>query len=149
LRALAALPALAAPSVSAVDAGEPFADLDRRSAALEQRLDALVRALPSARAFVDSARADLQRHARERAALALARGWRTPSPPPAAVEVDRPRSLPLLKAAFEDLMHAVAESLPSGRGDKELVERLARQMIDLSRLATVVDLWIEQEGGGD
>jgi hypothetical protein len=131
------------------DVRELLTRLDRLSASLDDRLAALAHALPIAAAFAESARGDLLRHRRERTALAVARGVATEPPPRSTTDVDRPRSLPFLKTALEELMHAHAEGLPHALGDPELVQRLADQMVDLSRLATVVALWIEKEGGGD
>jgi hypothetical protein len=144
-----ALAAARADARAAAPAGELLGELDRLAAPLDDRLAALAHALPAAATFAESARADLVRHRRERAALAAARGLAVDAPVHPAAVVDRPRSLPVLKAAIEELMHAHAEGLPRALGDAELVQRLADQMVDLSRLATVVDLWIEKEGGGE
>lgn len=120
-------------------AAEVLAAIDALSETLERRLVALARVLPSSSAFVGSARADLARHRRERGARTAGLGG----------DVEEPRSLARLKSAFEELMHAHAEGLPALRGDAARVQRLAAHMVDLSRLATVVDLWIEQEGLGE
>jgi hypothetical protein len=141
--ALLALPAIGLAEEAAAreyaGAAEVLAAIDSLSAALETRLLALGRALPTAARFVDSARADLVRHRRERGGRAAA----------ISGDVEQPRSLARLKSAFEELMHAHAEGLPAMRGDAARVQRMAAHMVDLSRLATVVDLWIEQEGLGE
>ena len=49
-----------------------------------------------------------------------------------------------LRQALDDLMVAYAESLPI-LGDASVVARLAIDMVDVSRLRTVIDLWVEAE----
>lgn len=49
-----------------------------------------------------------------------------------------------LRQALDDLMIAYAESLPVF-GDARVVSRLAVDMVDVSRLRTVIDLWVEAE----
>lgn len=138
LRALAVLPASAVPaSVSARDytsAREVMETIEALSAAVEARLQAILRVVPRSAAFVASVRADLARHRRQRG---------TAAHPP--VHVPDPGSLPRLRAALEELMHAHAEGLPA-LGNGTAVERLGAHMVDLSRIVTVVDLWIEMEG---
>jgi hypothetical protein len=50
-----------------------------------------------------------------------------------------------LRQALDDLMVAYAESLPVF-GDSHAVSRLAVDMVAVSRLRTVIDLWAESEG---
>lgn len=123
-------------------ATEALAAVDRLEAEVEARLRALAEGLPAARAFTSSALADHQRHRSERARLR-----RRLSLPPASVEqadTTEARSLAPLRAAQEALVYAHAEGLPA-LGDAVAVDTMARQMVDLSRHLTVIDLWIEAE----
>lgn len=130
-----------APARDRSGSDELMIQLDALSLALERRLAALSQALPSSAAFARSARADLARHRRERGSRARGEV--------ASGAVEEPRSLARLKSAFEELTRAHANGLPAVRGDHGLVQRLAEHMVDLSRLTTVVDLWIEQESGDE
>lgn len=49
-----------------------------------------------------------------------------------------------LRQALDDLMVAYAESLPVF-GDSRVVSRLAADMVEVSKLRTVIDLWAEAE----
>lgn len=148
LRAAVAAPiALLARSADArdyKDAAEVWDTLEVLAARADARLLALSRAYPPAARFVASARADLARHRVERDPL-RAMPARSAAPP---AEIDEPRSLPKLRESLADLMHAHAEGLPALRRE-DAVRRLGEHMVDLSRLVTVVDLWIAAEGGGD
>ncbi len=53
--------------------------------------------------------------------------------------------LPGLRQSLDDLMIAYAESLPVF-GDSNVVSRLAVDMVEVSKLRTVIDLWVEAEG---
>ena len=53
--------------------------------------------------------------------------------------------LPGLRQSLDDLMIAYAESLPVF-GDSTVVSRLAVDMVEVSKLRTVIDLWVEAEG---
>jgi hypothetical protein len=147
LRALAALPVAAtlpSPSAEARDytgPGEVFAAVESFSRVVEARLEAILRRVPGARAFVRSAAADLVRHRAQREALAI---YRAPKAT-AGSHVDDAASLPGLRESLVELMYAHAEGLPALR-DGDAVARLTAHMIDLSRLVTVVDLWLEAEG---
>jgi hypothetical protein len=137
---LAALPAAAAPAFARDYASEAevLDAIDVLSAEVAARLDAIARKVPRASAFAASARADLVRHRAERGAP----GDRK------APKLDEPASLPRLRTALQELVHAHAEGLPAlARG--ATVQRLAEHMVDLSRLLTVVDLWLEAEGLGE
>ncbi len=57
-------------------------------------------------------------------------------------EVDA--DLPALRQSLDDLMIAYAESLPVF-GDSTVVSRLATDMVEVSKLRTVVDLWVTAE----
>ncbi|MEO5763381.1 MAG: hypothetical protein ABIR28_13835 [Vicinamibacteria bacterium] len=52
--------------------------------------------------------------------------------------------LPGLRKALDDLMIAYAESLPIF-ADARVVSRLAVDMVEVSKLRTVIDLWVESE----
>jgi hypothetical protein len=144
--ALGALALLAWPRrVEATDygsAGEVFDAVDRLEADVGARLRAIAAALPSARPFVSSLLGDHERHRAVR--LRLRRRLHLPAPslpdPAAAPEI----ALDALRAGQEALVYAHAEGLPA-LGDAGAVDAMARNMIDLSRHLTVIDLWIEAE----
>lgn len=129
----------AAPVAGRGDTGEgPALDaIDTLSAEAAVRLAAIAVAWPRAAAFASSASADLARHRHERRAEQA----RAPKP-------EQPASLPRLRAALEALMYAHAEALPA-IANRSMVRRLAEHMVDLSRLLTVVDLWLESEDPGE
>ena len=52
--------------------------------------------------------------------------------------------LPGLRQALDDLMIGYAESLPVF-GDATVVSRLAVDMVEVSKLRTVIDMWVEAE----
>jgi hypothetical protein len=149
LAAMAAAPVLAIARTASArdykDAAEVAAAIEALAAAADARLAALAGAYAPAGPFVRSARADLARHAAERARLPLG-ALSTRAEPPGGV--DDPRSLPRLRTALEELMHAHAEGLPALK-HRASVQRLGEHMSDLSRLVTIVDLWITAAGGDD
>lgn len=122
---------------------EAFDALDRLSAACGLRLGAVGRERADAQVLVPRFLASLSRHratrddARRR--LALPAGV---APATGAGVVDG--DLAALRQALDDLMVAYAESLPL-IGDASLVSRFAADMVDVSRLRTVIDLWAEAE----
>jgi hypothetical protein len=125
-------------------AAEVLDEIERRSAEVGASLAAIVSAMPGARAFADSVRAD---HARQRAERdAIRRRMRlTPS---ATAEVAPPvTTLDALRALQQELVHAHAEGLPA-LDDEAAVRTLAAHMVDLSRHLTVIDLWIELHDAG-
>jgi hypothetical protein len=137
---LAALPAAAAPAFARdyTSEAEVLDAIDVLSAEVSARFDAIARRVPRASVFAASAGLDLARHRTERGAAGE-------GPAPKLAE---PHSLPRLRSALQDLVHAHAEGLPAlTRG--ATVQRLAEHMVDLARLLTVVDLWLEAEGLGD
>ncbi len=149
VRALAAAPvAWALGAASRVEAAEYTSAvevldaIDRLEADVAARLRGLVRVLPSAKAFADSAWADHARHRASRAALRDRLRLAAAAPRLETEAADR--SLAGLRAAQEALVFAHAEGLPA-LGDPVAVDRLARHMNDLSRHLTIVDLWIEAE----
>jgi hypothetical protein len=135
---LAALPAASAFAREYASQAEVLDAIDGLSAEVAARVDAIARKAPRASAFAASARADLARHRAERGET---RDGKAP-------RLDEPASLPRLRSALQELVHVHAEGLPAlTRG--ATVQRLAAHMVDLSRLLTVVDLWLEAEGLGD
>jgi hypothetical protein len=122
-------------------AGAVFEAIDRGAAEVAARLAAIVKALPSAAEFARSARADLDRHRASREALR----HRLRLPAGARIEAGASdASLEGLRGALEALTFAHAEGLPAL--DSALaVDALARDMVDCSRLLTVVILWIDTE----
>ncbi len=122
--------------------GEVFTAIDALEAEVSQRLRALAEALPSARSFVTAVLRDHERHRATRSRLRTRLGLSS-SAPLRAGALDL-LSLGALRTAQEALVHAHAEGLPA-IGDEIAVDALARQMVDLSRHLTVIDLWIEAE----
>lgn len=122
---------------------EALDDLDRLAAACGMRLGRLRSARASAGLLATRFLADLQRyHAnrdRVRRRFGLPAGL---DPASQSGEVDA--GLEGLRQALDDLMIAYAESLPVF-GDAQVVSRLAIDMVDVSRLRTVIDLWIDAE----
>ena len=122
---------------------EAFDALDRLSAACGMRLGVVGRERGDASHLATRFLATLNRHratrddARRR--LALPAGV-DPATQTGAVDGD----LATLRQALDDLMVGYAESLPL-LGDASLVSRLAVDMVEVSRLRTVVDLWAEAE----
>ncbi len=121
---------------------EVFDAVDTLEADVSQRLRALSEALASARPFVTSLLRDQERHRETRARLRRRLGIAaTRSPRADARDL---LSLADLRTAQEALVHAHAEGL-AALGDEIAVDTLARNMVDLSRHLTVIDLWIEAE----
>ncbi len=149
LRAIALAPAAAVTLAPRLDATEyasaaaVFAAVDDIEAEVDLRLRAIVEVVPSARTFVSSVLRDREAHraARER----LRKRFGLPSASPPRPRVDDPVDLAALRAAQERLVYAHAEGLPA-LGDRLGVDTMARNMVDLSRQLTVIDLWIEAEG---
>ncbi len=123
---------------------EALDELDRLAAACGMRLGALRGARPSADVLVPRFLSALERHraTREdvRRRFSLPRGL---DPGSQLGEVDA--DLIALRQALDDLMIAYAESLPV-YGDSKVVSRLAVDMVEVSRLRTVIDLWTVAEG---
>lgn len=147
--ALAALHALG--SVSPVDvlardyvsAGEALDDLDRLASLCAMRLEAVRRDRHEADLLVSRFLSSLNE---QRKTLDdVRRRFALPGPPdspPVTEEIDS--SLPDLRQALDDLMIGYAESLPA-YGDAAVVSRLALDMVAVSRLRTVIDLWVVAE----
>lgn len=122
---------------------EAFDALDRLAGGCGMRLGVVGRERTDAQVLVPRFLAALTRHratrddARRR--LALPAGI-DPATQTGVVDGD----LAALRQALDDLMVAYAESLPL-IGDASLVSRLAVDMVEVSKLRTVVDLWAEAE----
>ena len=104
-------------------------------------LDAIAAALPGARAFADSVRADHARHRADRDAIRRRLRLAASAPPAGAPPS---RDLAALRSLQQELVHAHAEGLPA-LDDAPAVQVLAGHMVDLSRHLTVIDLWIERQ----
>lgn len=124
------------------DAGEALSAIDRIEAEVATRLRAIAEARPSARALVESCLSDHDRHRRGREMLRVR--LRVAPLAPGGREVASPLALDALRKAQEALVYAHAEGLPV-LGDAVAVNALARDMVDLARQLTVIDLWIEGE----
>ena len=134
----------AAAATEYASAADVFTAIDALESDVDARLRALASVLPSARAFSESLLRDHARHRERRASLR--RRLKLPAtsaPSPAAASADD-TSLEALRASVEALVYAHAEGLPA-LGDAHAVDRMAHDMVDLSRHLTLVQLWIEQE----
>jgi hypothetical protein len=119
-----------------------FDAVDRLEADVGARLRAIAARLASARPFVSSLLADHERHRAVRARLR--RRFRLPASAAVGEASGPDASLDALRASQEALVYAHAEGLPA-LGDTAAVGAMGRNMIDLSRHLTVIDLWIEGE----
>jgi hypothetical protein len=123
---------------------ELFDELDRLAALCGMRLGALGRERGSASTLVAKFLKALERYrgTREdfRRRFGLPKGV-----DPSSVTGDVDGDLGALRQSLDDLMIAYAEGLPALR-DSSAVARLAVDMVDVSRLRTVVDLWAVAEG---
>ena len=122
---------------------EALDELDRLAAVCGMRLGTVRRSRAGADALVARFLGALQRHrsAREdvRRRFSLP-GGKDPASEVGEVEAD----LRALRQSLDDLMIAYAESLPVF-GDSSVVSRLAADMVEVSKLRTVIDLWVESE----
>lgn len=122
---------------------EALDELDRLASVCGLRLGAVRRSRASADVLVSRFLGALARHraTREdvRRRFSLPAGAHPGSP---AGEVDA--ELAALRQSLDDLMIAYAESLPVF-GDSTVVSRLAADMVEVSRLRTVIDLWVTAE----
>jgi hypothetical protein len=116
--------------------------VDRLEADVGARLRAIAGRLAAARRFVSSLLADHERHRAVRARLR--RRLRLPASAPAREASGADAALDGLRVSQEALVYAHAEGLPA-LGDAFAVGAMARNMVDLSRHLTVIDLWIEGE----
>ena len=123
---------------------ELFDDLDRLSAVCGMRLGALGRERSNAAVLVSRFLAALERYRATREDSRRRFGLPGGVDPGSMAEpVDG--DLKGLRQALDDLMVAYAEGLPA-LGDAGVVARLAADMVDVSRLRTVIDLWAVSEG---
>jgi hypothetical protein len=116
--------------------------IDALEGEVSQRVRALSEALASTRPFVTSVLRDQERHREARARIRERLGLPAGSFRPAAAH--DLVSLSALRTAQEALVYAHAEGL-NAMGDAIAVDTLARDLVDLSRHLTVIDLWIEAE----
>jgi len=122
---------------------EALDELDRLASVCGLRLEVVQRSRAGADLLVARFLTALRKHADTRDDMrrrfALPKGV-DPALPPAAVDAD----LADLRQSLDDLMIAYAESLPVF-GDATAVARLAVDMVEVSKLRTVIDLWVESE----
>lgn len=122
---------------------EALDELDRLAINCGMRLGVVRRARPSADLLASRFLTTLEKHRERRddvrRRFALPRGV---DPGRQLAEVDA--ELSGLRQSLDDLMIGYAESLPVF-GDSKVVSRLAIDMVEVSRLRTVVDLWVETE----
>jgi hypothetical protein len=147
LLAAAGLTTAMAPAVLGKDytsRREALDEIDRLAAACGMRLGALRGARPGADVLVPRFLAALDRHRATREDVR--RSFGLPSGVDPASQVGEAEAdLPGLRQALDDLMIAYAESLPV-YGESKVVSRLAIDMVEVSRLRTVIDLWAAGEG---
>ncbi len=143
----AGLSTASAPAVIGKDYASPreaLDEIDRLAVACGMRLGALRRARSGAEVLVTRFLAALDRHRalREdvRTRFSLPRGV-----DPASQVGEADADLSRLRQALDDLMIAYAESLPTF-ADSNTVSRLAAHMVEISKLRTVIDLWVVAEG---
>ncbi len=117
--------------------------LDRLAAACDRRLGAVRRSRAGAEVLVTRFLAALSRHRATRDDVrhrfSLPAGAAS-GPETGEAEAD----LPGLRQSLDDLMTAYAEGLPVF-ADSNTVSRLAVDMVEVSKLRTVIDLWAVAE----
>jgi len=122
---------------------EALDELDRLAGSCRARLERVRGSRAAAEELVSRFLSVLRRHraTREdvRRRLALPAGV---DPAPASGDVDA--DLGGLRQSLDDLMVAYAESLPVF-GDSHVVSLLAVEMVAVSKLRTVIDLWVARE----
>ncbi len=122
---------------------EALDELDRLASVCGMRLGTVRRSRSSAEVLVSRYLAALQRHRSTRddvrRRFALPKGV-DPGSQLGSVDDD----LGGLRQSLDDLMVAYAECLPVF-GDSKVVSRLAVDMVEVSKLRTVIDLWAESE----
>lgn len=131
-----------APAVLATDyasAADALDAADRLEADVAARLRGISRAMPGARPFARSVLADHERHRARRAWVR--RHLRLPPSPSPGNTVSAEVDLEGLRSAQQELVYAHAEGLPA-LDDALAVDAMARNLVDLSRHLTVIDLWI-------
>jgi len=122
---------------------EALDELDRLAAVCGMRLGAVRRSRMSADVLASRFLGALERHRAAREDVRRRFSLPAGADPGARLgEVDA--DLPALRQSLDDLMVAYAESLPVF-GDSTVVSRLAADMVEVSRLRTVIDLWVTAE----
>lgn len=117
--------------------------LDRLAAVCGMRLGVVRRSRPGADLLASRFLAVLGRHRATREDARRRFSLPAGADPGSEVgEVDA--DLPALRQSLDDLMTAYAESLPVF-GDSRAVSRLAVDMVEVSKLRTVIDLWVTAE----
>lgn len=123
-------------------AAEVLDTIDRLAVEVDAALSAIAAAVPGARPFAASVRAD---HVRERSDREAIRArLHLAASPAGAAPASPPTSLDALRSTQQELVHAHAEGLPA-LDDPAAVQVLARHMVEASRRLTVIDLWLELE----
>lgn len=122
---------------------EALDEIDRLAAACGMRLGALRSARTGADLLVPRFLAALGRHRATREDIRRSFAL-PPGLDPASQVGEADTDLPGLRQALDDLMIAYAESLPV-YGESKVVSRLAIDMVEVSRLRTVIDLWAVAE----
>lgn len=122
---------------------EALDEIDRLSATCGMRLGEVGRSRPGASVLVARFLTALQRHRATREDVRR-RFSLPPGVDPGSQVGEVDAELVGLRQALDDLMIAYAESLPA-YGDSNVVSRLAIDMVEVSKLRTVVDLWATAE----
>lgn len=117
--------------------------LDRLAAVCGMRLGVVRRSRPGADVLAARFLAALHRHRTTREDVRR-RFSLPPGADPASQLGDVDADLSALRQSLDDLMTAYAESLPVF-GDSTTVSRLAADMVEVSKLRTVIDLWVTAE----
>lgn len=115
--------------------------IEERAAMCRALLDGLRRSRPQATLLCERFVESLEKHRAARDAVRQRFGLPSGAPPSGPIADVDPAGL---RQALDDLMTAYAEGLPA-MADASTVARLARDMVDVSRLRTVIDLWVESE----
>jgi hypothetical protein len=146
LLAVAAILGAGPRAVEAKDYASPreaLDEMDRLAAVCGMRLGTVRRSRGSAIVLVARFLTALEKHKATREGVrrrfTLPRG-EDPASEVGTVDDD----LPGLRQSLDDLMIAYAESLPVF-ADSKVVSRLAVDMVEVSKLRTVIDLWVEAE----
>jgi len=122
---------------------EALDELDRLAAGCGRRLGMVRRSRAGADVLASRFLAALERHRATREEVR--RRFSLPAGGDAGSQVSEvDADLPALRQSLDDLMIAYAESLPVF-GDSTVVSRLAADMVEVSRLRTVIDLWVTAE----
>jgi len=117
--------------------------LDRLAAACGMRLGAVRRSRAGAGVLADRLLTALQKHRTTREDVRR-RFSLSPGADPGSQVGGVDADLASLRQSLDDLMIAYAESLPVF-GDSSVVSRLAADMVEVSKLRTVIDLWVTAE----